>query len=60
MGKAAAQRVFIHGFEESCVVDTDDERLSNCEEANRSTSPTDPDTDDDGLSDGDEVLGTWA
>lgn len=54
----AAQSIFIDGFEESCLLDNDGDRLSNCQEAIRLTNINDPDTDDDGLRDGDEVLGT--
>lgn len=50
--------VFTDGFEESCDIDTDNDRLVNCQEVIHGTSLTDPDTDDDGLRDGDEVLGT--
>jgi hypothetical protein len=55
---ATAERIYADGFEESCLVDTDDDRLSNCDEAMRGLSYHDNDTDDDGLKDGDEVLGT--
>lgn len=57
------------GFEAGCDVDTDGDRLPNCFEngSNRylgptrtGTSPTVADTDNDGLLDGDEVLGTLA
>lgn len=57
-GMVHAERIFLHGFEESCFVDTDGDRLVDCEEANRNTAVDNPDTDNDGLSDGDEVLGT--
>ena len=57
-GAADAQRIMQDGFEESCLVDTDNDRLPNCEEVDRSLNYTNPDTDGDGLSDGDEVLGT--
>lgn len=50
--------LFADGFEESCDIDTDNDRLVNCLEVANGTSLTDPDTDDDGLGDGDEVLGT--
>lgn len=57
-GGAHAQQIFTNGFEDACLVDTDGDRLVDCEETVHSTSVNDPDTDDDGLSDGDEVLGT--
>lgn len=57
-GPAQAQTIFANGFEESCTADTDGDRLVNCQEANLGTSITLPDTDGDGLADGDEVLGT--
>ena len=60
LGEVRAQQIFGDGFEESCFVDTDNDRLSNCEEVSRSLSYTNPDTDGDGLKDGDEVLGTTA
>lgn len=60
LGDARAQQVFAHGIEESCAVDTDGDRLVNCQEVARLTDYTDPDTDNDGLGDGDEVLGTLA
>lgn len=58
-----------NGFEDGCDVDTDSDRLPNCVEngTNRyispaltGTSPTVADTDNDGLLDGDEVLGSLA
>lgn len=58
LGEAHGQAIFAHGFEESCAVDSDADRLADCEEVARLTDYTDADTDDDGLSDGDEVLGT--
>ena len=57
-GPVQAQRIHADGFEESCQVDTDGDRLLNCEEVNRSLDHNQADTDGDGLSDGDEVLGT--
>lgn len=57
-GHAAAAVISRDGFEESCFVDSDGDRLSNCDEAARSLDYTQPDTDGDGLRDGDEVLGT--
>lgn len=53
-----AERIFGDSFEESCVIDTDGDRLPNCEEVDRGLSYADADTDGDGLSDGDEILGT--
>jgi hypothetical protein len=55
---AGAQSIHADGFEESCLIDADGDRLSNCEEANRGLDYHQADTDGDGLSDGDEVLGT--
>jgi hypothetical protein len=57
-GAINAQQIHGDGFEESCLIDIDNDRLSNCEEVDRSLDYNDPDTDDDGLDDGDEVLGT--
>ena len=57
-GTAAGQQLFGDGFEESCLIDADNDRLSNCEEAIRGLNYFDNDTDGDGLADGDEVLGT--
>src|SRR5688572_19192591 len=57
-GQDQAQRIMADGFEESCLLDTDVDRLVNCQEAIRNTDLNDPDTDDDGLSDGDETIGT--
>lgn len=58
LGEVHAQQVFGDSFEESCAVDSDGDRLSNCQEVARLTDYNDADTDNDGLSDGDEVLGT--
>lgn len=55
-----AQTVFSDGFEESCLLDNDNDRLVNCQEAALGTGIDNPDTDGDGLRDGDEVLGTLA
>lgn len=41
---------------ESCSSDRDDDGLGKCEEEKFGTDPKNPDTDADGLSDGDEVL----
>ena len=60
IGKLQAQPILADGFEESCLLDTDGDRLVDCQEAARGTSLTNPDTDGDGLKDGDEVLGTAA
>jgi hypothetical protein len=57
-GVASADQVFGNGFEESCLVDRDQDRLVDCQEASRGLDADDPDTDDDGIGDGDEVLGT--
>jgi hypothetical protein len=52
-----------------CATDRDGDRLADCYETNTGvyvsatdtgTNPNDPDTDDDGINDGDEVLGTVA
>jgi len=57
------------GFENGCSVDTDNDRLPDCVETGTGvylspmrtgTSPGNRDTDNDGLSDGDEVLGSVA
>lgn len=56
--EAMAQTIFADSFEESCFLDDDEDRLVNCQEALHGTSTTNPDTDGDGLRDGDEVLGT--
>lgn len=52
------QTIFHDSFEESCLLDNDNDRLMNCEEPQYGTLMDDPDTDDDGLLDGDEALGT--
>jgi hypothetical protein len=57
-GAASGQQIFGNGFEESCEIDADSDRLPNCEEAILGLDYFDSDTDDDGLSDGDEVIGT--
>jgi outer membrane protein OmpA-like peptidoglycan-associated protein len=41
---------------ESCKADDDKDGLTNCEEKLLGTDPNNPDTDGDGLSDGDEVM----
>jgi len=53
-----SQTIFHDSFEESCLLDNDNDRLMNCEEPQYGTLMDDPDTDDDGLLDGDEALGT--
>lgn len=54
-----AQTVFSDSFESSCLIDTDGDRLIDCDETFvYRTSDTMRDTDQDGLEDGDEVLGT--
>lgn len=59
--------VFMSGFENGCMEDSDRDRLLNCVEtntgqflsdSNTGTHLSNPDTDADGLTDGDEVLGT--
>lgn len=55
-----AERIFESGFEGTCEVDSDGDRLIDCLEVALQTDLWDPDTDDDGLGDGDEVLGTTA
>lgn len=59
--------IFSSGFEKGCIEDSDQDRLPNCTERNTGhfvsavdtgTSLADPDTDGDGLPDGDEALGT--
>lgn len=55
---AASPRVLHDGFEVACDVDSDADRLPNCVEIAMQTARFDPDTDGDGLSDGDEALGT--
>lgn len=47
--------IFSDSFEDSCVLDPDSDRLVDCEETAYGTDPNLPDTDFDGLSDGDEV-----
>lgn len=55
----AETTIFRDGFEPPCSSgDEDADRLSGCEELTLATDPADPDTDDDGIRDGDEVLGT--
>ncbi len=39
-----------------CIVDTDNDGLTDGEEGDLGTNPNDPDSDDDGINDGDEVL----
>jgi hypothetical protein len=46
-----------HAVIKYCV-DAEKDALSDCQEAVYGTDPNDPDTDDDGLSDGSEVYGT--
>lgn len=58
---AHAQPVFRDGFETPCSpLDLDGDRLTGCQEALALTDAADPDTDGDGLKDGDELLGTMA
>lgn len=51
--------IFANGFED-CEIDSDQDRLADCDEVARGTLPKRADTDADGLTDGDEVLGTVA
>ena len=56
---APAQPVFRDGFEQcDPALDTDADRLDDCAELTLGTSRVQRDTDSDGLSDADEVLGT--
>jgi len=66
---AAITPVFRNGMEDACNYDADQDRLSDCVEtgtnvyvnaSNTGTARFNPDTDFDGLIDGDEVLGTTA
>lgn len=50
--------ILADGFEPPCAVDVDSDRLSGCAELVLGTDPSDADTDDDGIGDGDEVLGS--
>jgi hypothetical protein len=65
--EARYEPVFNSGFEEACSEDADRDGLANCTETNTGiyvsgnetgTDPANPDTDQDGLLDGEEVLGT--
>lgn len=52
-------RLFVDGMEAcSMMIDADGDRLYECDEVYAKTDPALADTDSDGLSDGDEVLGT--
>ena len=52
--------LFADGLETCSMMDGDDDRLRGCHELAVGTDPANADTDDDGLSDSDEVLGTVA
>lgn len=54
----ASQYIVQDGFEDPCHVDADRDRLANCVEFALQSGRFDADTDNDGLGDGDEVLGT--
>lgn len=67
--KSVAQSIFAAGFETvlDCSQDSDGDGLSDCSEtgdgrfvsaASTGTDPMNPDTDGDGIGDGEEVLGT--
>lgn len=71
MPSSAADRIFAHGFDppeqEACKHDRDDDRLRDCVETHSGvfrgpgdtgTDPDQADTDNDGLTDGDEVMGS--
>lgn len=53
-----AQAIYRDSFEPLCAVDLDNDRLSGCQEETIGTDALSPDTDLDGLPDGDEILGT--
>lgn len=69
-GKALADRIFVSNFEPgdvNCDLDSDGDSLPDCVETgtgifvsieNTGTDPANPDTDGDGINDGDEVVGT--
>lgn len=58
---AGPELIFSDSFEASCFEDADLDRLSDClETLVYQTDPESADTDEDGLRDGDEVLGTLA
>jgi hypothetical protein len=57
-GSGASSPIFRDGFESPCAADVDGDRLDGCLEEKAHTDPANVDTDADGLSDGDEVLGT--
>ena len=55
------EKIHKDGFEVPCsLADIDRDRLTGCEELDLGTNALKEDTDDDGLLDGDEVLGTLA
>ncbi len=54
--KDAWEYLYFHSLQYGPDDDNDNDGLNNKEEENYRTNPTDPDTDKDGLSDGDEIF----